>query len=172
MGTKRRIAHRVARIIDQQPPGPFLDLFAGMCAVSTAIGQSRPIWCNDIQAFASSVARAFLTSRPLSFGSERLATLALPLFRNIAAQLRARFTDELVVVGRCLESDTPFCVSNFANANHRCYPGLPTRPNLLIGGATRRRLTPPKAANAATGPEDPSKRQLVRLAKRRDRPRP
>ena len=96
MGTKRRIASDVARIIDQQPPGPFLDLFAGMSAVSTAIGQSRPVWCNDIQAFASSAARAFFVSRPLSFCSERAAALALPLFRHNAADLRARFSDELV----------------------------------------------------------------------------
>ena len=96
MGTKRRIAHGVARMIDRQPPGPFLDLFAGMSAVSTAIGQSRPVWCNDIQTFASSAATAFFTSRPLSFGSGRAASLALPPFRHNAAQLRARFADELV----------------------------------------------------------------------------
>ena len=95
MGTKRKIAHRVVRIVAEQPPGPLLDLFAGMCAVSTAVGQSRPVWCNDIQTFASSVATAFLTSPPLPISSERVATLALPPFQHNAAQLRARFAVEL-----------------------------------------------------------------------------
>ena len=96
MGTKRRIAHLVAGVIGAQAQGPFLDLFAGMCAVSTAIGTSRPVWCNDIQTFASCAATAFFTSRPLSLGSEQAATLALRPFSKNAAQLRARFADELV----------------------------------------------------------------------------
>ena len=91
MGTKRKIAHRVAHIVADQPPGPLLDVFAGMCAVSTAVGQSRPVWCNDIQTFASSVATAFFASPPLRMSGERAPTLALPLFRHNAAQLRARF---------------------------------------------------------------------------------
>ena len=95
MGTKRRIANSVARIIDAQVRGPFLDLFAGMSAVSASIGQSRSVWCNDVQIFASSVATAFFTSRPLTLGSERIATLALRPFQLNAAELRARFADEI-----------------------------------------------------------------------------
>ena len=116
MGTKRRIAHLVARVIGAQTQGPFLDLFAGMCAVSTAIGQSRPVWCNDIQAFASGVATAFFTSRPLSLGSERAATLALPPFRKNAAQLRARFADELIREELSLASGE---VSRIRSLEHR-----------------------------------------------------
>lgn len=95
MGTKRRIAGRVAQIVDIQRQGPLLDLFAGMCAVSTAVGQSRPVWCNDVQKFASSVATAFFTSSPLSFESERVVTLATPLFEQNSNNLRYRFVHEL-----------------------------------------------------------------------------
>ena len=115
MGTKRKIAHRVVRIVAEQPPGPLLDLFAGMCAVSTAVGQSRPVWCNDIQTFASSVATAFFTSPPLPISSERAAALALPHFRHNAAQLRARFAVELSREDRALASGS---VSRIRSLEH------------------------------------------------------
>ena len=104
MGTKRKIAQRVARIVAQQPPGPLLEIFSGMCTVSTAVGQSRPIWCNDVQMFASTVAAAFFTSRPLSVGFECAATLALPHFRDNAALLRDRFARALNWEERALAS--------------------------------------------------------------------
>ena len=95
MGTKRRIAHRVARIIDAAPQGPLLDLFSGMCAVSTAIGQSRHVCCNDIQAFASTVATAFFVSPALTLDCHSAASLALPTFRCNSDDLRSRFYAEL-----------------------------------------------------------------------------
>lgn len=104
MGTKRKIAHHVSSVVADQPQGPLLDVFAGMCAVSTAVGQSRPIWCNDVQTFASSVAMAFFTSTPLSISSERAATLTLPLFRHNGTQLRDRFVGQLLLEDRALAS--------------------------------------------------------------------
>ena len=104
MGTKRKIASIVARIIAAQSPGPFLDLFAGMCAVSTAVAPSRAVWCNDVQTFASTAATAFFTSPPLAISSDRAATLALPLFHRNAAELRARFADELIREDNALAS--------------------------------------------------------------------
>ncbi|MDE0190506.1 MAG: DNA adenine methylase [Gammaproteobacteria bacterium] len=95
MGTKRRVAHRVARIVDAQASGPYLDLFTGMCAVSTAINCSRAVWCNDVQTFAASVATAFFTSPPLSCDSDQAPSLALMPFRQNRAQLRLRFAAEL-----------------------------------------------------------------------------
>ena len=103
MGTKRKIAARVAQIVGTQKKGPMLDLFAGMSSVSIAIGQSRPVWCNDVQTFASSVATAFFTSPPLSLDSEHTASLALPPFRENSDKLRSRFACELDQEERALE---------------------------------------------------------------------
>ena len=116
MGTKRKIAHRVASIVAGQPRGPLLDVFSGMCAVSTAVGQSRPVWCNDIQTFASWVATAFFTSQPLTISSEHAATLALPPFRHNAGQLQARFADELLHEDLALASGS---VSRIRSLEHR-----------------------------------------------------
>lgn len=116
MGTKRKIAKRVARIVAQQSPGPLLDVFAGMCAVSTAVAQTRPVWCNDVQTFASTAAMAFFTSPPLAFGSDQAATLALPRFHQNATQLRDRFADELAHEQRALASSS---VSRIRSLEHR-----------------------------------------------------
>jgi adenine-specific DNA-methyltransferase len=62
MGTKRQLANRLADVISCAPPGPLLDAFAGMSAVGNAVALKRPVWCNDIQSFASTVAGAFFTS--------------------------------------------------------------------------------------------------------------
>lgn len=62
MGTKRHLAPSVAEVISACPAGPALDAFSGMCAVGEAIGTSRRLWNNDVQRFASEVARALFTS--------------------------------------------------------------------------------------------------------------
>lgn len=62
MGTKRQLAGQVADIVSRAPPGPLLDAFAGMSAVGTAVAPDRPVWCNDAQYFAYSVARAYFTA--------------------------------------------------------------------------------------------------------------
>lgn len=63
MGTKRQIAGHVASIIATAPEGPLLDAFAGMSAVGTAVAPNRPVWCNDVQHFAYTVASALFTAR-------------------------------------------------------------------------------------------------------------
>lgn len=57
MGTKRALAPRIASVIGGARPGPVLDGFSGMCAVGQAIGPARPVWSNDVQLFAATVAR-------------------------------------------------------------------------------------------------------------------
>jgi adenine-specific DNA-methyltransferase len=64
MGTKRRLAPRVAAIIREMRPGPALDLFAGMCSVGREVAPSRNVWTNDAQHFASEFGAAFFTSPP------------------------------------------------------------------------------------------------------------
>lgn len=120
MGTKRKIANRVARIVAEQPPGPLLDVFAGMCAVSNAVGEMRPVWCNDIQVFASTVARAFFTSPPLAITCDRAAALALPPFHHNVAQLQDRFADELAWEERALASGV---VARIRSLEH-CMPNV------------------------------------------------
>ncbi|SFI18237.1 DNA adenine methylase [Methylobacterium brachiatum] len=63
MGTKRQLAEHVKAISNDCQPGPFLDAFAGMGSVGTAIGASRPVWSNDKQKFACMVAEAQFKSR-------------------------------------------------------------------------------------------------------------
>jgi len=63
MGTKRVLAPIVNDVLGHAQAGTMLDAFAGMCSVGEAVGQSRHVWNNDIQVFASEVARALFTSR-------------------------------------------------------------------------------------------------------------
>ena len=95
MGTKRKIATRVARAIDLAPDGPLLDLFSGMCAVSSAVSPSRQIWCNDVQVFASSVAKAFFASPAPAIDYDDTAKLARPPFLKNSSALQERFAHEL-----------------------------------------------------------------------------
>lgn len=62
MGTKRTIAPHVREIAQDLRPGPFLDLFCGMCSVASSVGTTRQIWLNDVSHFASTVAEALFTS--------------------------------------------------------------------------------------------------------------
>jgi adenine-specific DNA-methyltransferase len=68
MGTKRWVASAVSEVINATQNGILLDAFSGMCAVGEAVGPVRQIWNNDIQIFASNVARALFvsTDSPLS----------------------------------------------------------------------------------------------------------
>ena len=73
MGTKRALAPAVADVIGQAQTGTLLDAFSGMCAVGEAVGPRRVVWNNDVQVFASEVAKALFMSQkppmsPLEFG--------------------------------------------------------------------------------------------------------
>lgn len=63
MGTKRRIAGPVSEVIAHARRGPFLDLFAGVSAVGSAVAPSRNVWCNDVQHFAHTLATSIFLSR-------------------------------------------------------------------------------------------------------------
>src|SRR4051794_20515168 len=62
MGTKKQIVSEVAEVIAQARSGPFLDLFAGISTVATAVAPARSIWCNDAERFAYDLATAKFTS--------------------------------------------------------------------------------------------------------------
>ncbi len=91
MGTKQSIASRVADVIADSPPGPLLDLFSGMCAIGSAVAPSRQVWCNDVQVFASTVARAFFAfpAAPIHFDNvaeiQQLAAADIILDDDVSA---------------------------------------------------------------------------------------
>lgn len=91
MGTKRKIAPHVAAIIGDGPKGPLLDLFSGICAIGSEVAPSRPVWCNDIQLFASTVAAAFFTSTELPVSFDRAADIAFDTFRENKAELERMY---------------------------------------------------------------------------------
>lgn len=95
MGTKRNIASHVANVIAKSSPGPLLDLFSGVCAVASAVGPSRQIWCNDIQRFASTVAEAFFTSPVSPYSSDKSADIIDERFQENYYALQHRFSKDL-----------------------------------------------------------------------------
>ena len=83
MGTKRQLAGAVASVISKAPPGPILDLFAGMCAIGRAVAPSRNIWTNDFLRFPELVAKCFFTHRKAPRPSIQLrCALSAPFWRN------------------------------------------------------------------------------------------
>lgn len=62
MGTKKQIVSDVADVVAQARKGPFLDLFAGISTVATAVAPTRSVWCNDAERFAYDLATAKFTS--------------------------------------------------------------------------------------------------------------
>jgi adenine-specific DNA-methyltransferase len=113
MGTKRRIANHVAEIIDGARRGPLLDLFAGMSSVGLAVMPRRNLWCNDVQHFAHTVAKATFTSRtaPLLTAAKTLAILDFAA-RN-QSKLKLQFSDELSAEDDLLNSSNLRKVKNF-----------------------------------------------------------
>jgi adenine-specific DNA-methyltransferase len=85
MGTKRPIAHRVRRIVDDlHPMGSVVDLFSGMGSVASCLAPAYPIVANDNLSFTGSFARA-------RFEIQRRTPVAelLPGMRSVfRAQLR------------------------------------------------------------------------------------
>lgn len=104
MGTKRDIASRVAAVIEDGPPGPLLDLFSGVCAVGVAVAPSRQVWCNDIQVFASTVARAFFVSPTSPPHFDDAAEAARELYLENSHALEERFASVVGKERRALQS--------------------------------------------------------------------
>ncbi len=92
MGTKSALAATISQVVAQFPEGPFLDLFAGMSAVSRAIAPTRNVWVNDVQRFSELVNEFhFLPYGPCpDFG--KIAEEALGV-----AQMHQRQLDNLLV---------------------------------------------------------------------------
>lgn len=110
MGTKRQIAPQVASIILDGPSGPLLDLFSGVCAIGSAVGPDRQVWCNDVQQFASTVAEAFFlsTDPPIHFNS--VADAAYQLYRANSRKLERRYRHLIDIENLAFESRDPFLI--------------------------------------------------------------
>ena len=104
MGTKRQLAPTISDIAKQSRPGPFLDLFSGICAVSSAVGPLRQVWCNDAQLFASTLARTFFTSYDPALPDELVVELVRPHFLNNKSALTSRYRQFLNVERAVLSS--------------------------------------------------------------------
>ena len=95
MGTKRQIAQHVAEVISLGPPGILLEAFAGMSAVGNAVAPRRPLWCNDIQRFACTVAGAFFTSQSPPKVSKHAVQMCQTLFQRNKEALGSIFGQRL-----------------------------------------------------------------------------
>ena len=95
MGTKRQLAPMIAEIIREGGRGPLLDLFSGICAISSTVAPRRQIWCNDAQVFASTVARAFFTFPDPPLSHDVVTELVRPHFRENRSALTLRFGQHL-----------------------------------------------------------------------------
>jgi adenine-specific DNA-methyltransferase len=100
MGTKRQLAGTVADVVAGCPPGPLLDVFAGMCSVASTVAADRNVWCNDVQRFASETAAAFFTSRWELPPFSEIECAVEPLYARNRDALSRRF-GRLLDLERC-----------------------------------------------------------------------
>ena len=128
MGTKRNIASRVAAVIEESPPGPLLDLFSGVCTVGSAVASSRQVWCNDVQVFASMVARAFFTSPTLPIHFDDAADAVHGPFVENSRALEKRFATALREEEKALQSSNLERIKLLEN----------TMPNVASSGSLER----------------------------------
>src|SRR5918997_3496808 len=63
MGSKHRLAPRLAEIFAALPPGPAVDAFSGSAVVAYALkATGRPVVANDHLAFAAAMAQALVAN--------------------------------------------------------------------------------------------------------------
>lgn len=100
MGSKRTLAPVIADVIhNAHPSSTVVDVFAGTCAIGTALAPRHRIWANDIHAFAEVIARALLsTAGRVPLPSEAWEELSDSYEKNRLALLRS-------VNARCSEEN-------------------------------------------------------------------
>lgn len=91
MGTKRALAPRVVDLVRADLAGQFLDLFAGTCAISSAIAPFANVWCNDALSFSTLLANQHFKSRRAPPGALVVAKVLAPYFNTNRLQLLERF---------------------------------------------------------------------------------
>jgi hypothetical protein len=95
MGNKHDLAADVVRLAQETArDAPLVDLFCGMCSIGQAFASTgRPVWGNDVQAYAGLAARCHLTSTAAPLRSPELAGKLHSYFRDNASLLRERFCE-------------------------------------------------------------------------------
>lgn len=106
MGSKRALAPQIAEIIEAQRPGPVLDVFCGTCAVADAIAARRPVWCSDLQEFATLIARAFFTYGALTGKGKRALRDLVEIARQHQRKLQAAYNQLLELERKYLHSES------------------------------------------------------------------
>lgn len=91
MGTKRALAKTVANVVSEFKPGPFLDLFSGVCTVGSSVGTSRQIWSNDMQLFSNLVARTRFCNDISKHSSIAMASKFHAIFMQNRASLNSKW---------------------------------------------------------------------------------
>ena len=94
MGTKRPLAPLVAELAADCRNGACLDLFSGMCAVGQQISPKRQIWSNDLQSFASLVAKCQFCSIGDVPDSRLVELLLGDAFRQHMLYLQAEYSSD------------------------------------------------------------------------------
>lgn len=95
MGTKRALAPLVSEVIARAQSGVLLDAFSGMCSVGETVNNSRQVWNNDVQIFASNVAKALFTSRDSPPTPLTCADLTFPHFQIQRDRLTQKYKKSL-----------------------------------------------------------------------------
>jgi adenine-specific DNA-methyltransferase len=95
MGTKQKLANTVGSLIADCRDGTFLDLFAGMSSVGSAVGAARQIWANDLQVFSCEVAKARFCSTDLPLSSYKAAESCHAIYEENRSQCRRLYKSQL-----------------------------------------------------------------------------
>lgn len=106
MGTKQALAPAVTEVIGQAQSGTLLDVFSGMCSVGEAIGTARQVWSNDVQFFASEVARALFTSNAPPLSPLECADIHFQPYRQHRQKLQNIFASSLLAENNLLAADS------------------------------------------------------------------
>lgn len=95
MGTKRPLAPLVADLAEDCQGGACLDLFSGMCAVGQQLASSRQVWSNDLQIFASLVAKCQFCSPESPPAANMVEHILFPVFTQKLHSVEAEYSIQL-----------------------------------------------------------------------------
>lgn len=121
MGTKRALASAVSEVISSAQAGTVLDAFSGMCSVGEAIGTTRQIWNNDIQVFASYVAKSLFVSRDPPLSALTCGDIHFEAFKRQQGRLSRNFAASIALENDLLETTT---FKTFTTANAKLAKAL------------------------------------------------
>lgn len=108
MGNKHALASGVATLTSELPKdAPLFDLFCGMCSIGEAVAKTgRPVWSNDVQAYAQLVASCHTASSDMPLGTRALAGKLAAGYSKNSRALKERFEDELAIEDQVLDTPT------------------------------------------------------------------